>query len=111
MKRLSWISFGLGLWLVAVGAGLGHLTGKPAVEDITAGLFIALAAFWATQAFNETVSEAASWTVFITGAWVAIAPFALHYGAPRLAILDDVSVGLAVFVLGAVNVKLKARHA
>jgi hypothetical protein len=110
MKRLSWINVALGLWLVAIGAGLAHLAGKAVVEDITAGLFISVSALWATYAFDTTISEAASWTVVIAGAWTAIAPFVLGYQAHRLAATNDVLVGVSVFLLGIANVTLKTRR-
>ncbi len=109
MKRVSWVNFGLGLWLVAAGLGISR-PGSVVVEDITAGLFIALAALWASQAFDTAVSAAASWTVVIVGAWVAIAPFALRYHGSRLPVANDVLVGLTVVVLGGANVWLKYRR-
>jgi hypothetical protein len=108
MKRMSWVNFSLGLWLVM--AGLASRPGSVVVEDITAGLFIAFAALWASQAFDVAVSAAASWTVAIVGAWVTIAPFALRYHGSRLPVANDVLVGLTVVALGGANVRLKFRR-
>jgi len=109
MKHVSWFNLGCGLWLVSVAAALPRLGGRVRVEDIIAGLIVALAALWASQAFDQTISAAASWTVLCAGAWVAIAPFVLGYWHRRLATANDATVGLLIVALAGANVWLKAR--
>jgi hypothetical protein len=104
MKHVSWFNLACGLWLVSATALLPRAAGRARVEDVIAGLVIALAALWATQAFDRMVSAAASWTVLWAAAWVAIAPFVLGYWHRRLATANDVIVGVLVAALAALNV-------
>jgi SPW repeat-containing protein len=99
MNRVSWTNLALGLWLVAAGFVLKHATGNAIVEDVITGLLVALAALWAARAYRPGVSRAASWTVALTGLWIAAAPFALGYERASLAVANDVIVGLVILTL------------
>ena len=109
MSRISWTNVGLGLWLVVAAFALPHATGDGRVEDVVAGLFVALAALWAVRAFRPRISAFASWTVALTGCWVAIAPWVLGYARRSLSVANDVVIGLVVVTLAAVNMWAKDR--
>jgi hypothetical protein len=109
MSRISWTNVGLGLWLVVAAFALPHATGDGRVEDVVAGLFVALAALWAVRAFRPRISAFASWTVALTGCWVAIAPWVLGYARRSLSVTNDVVIGLVVVALAAVNMWAKDR--
>ena len=109
MSRISWTNVGLGLWLVVAAFALPHATGDGRVEDVVAGLFVALAALWAVRAFRPRISAFASWTVALTGCWVAIAPWVLGYAQRSLSVANDVAIGLVVVALAAVNMWAKDR--
>ena len=109
MSRISWTNVGLGLWLVVAAFALPHATGDGRVEDVVAGLFVALAALWAVRAYRPRISAFASWTVALTGCWVAIAPWVLGYARRSLSVANDVVIGLVVVTLAAVNMWAKDR--
>src|SRR5579872_4005702 len=108
MSRKSWINVALGLWLVVSAFALPHYSGISVTQDVVTGLFVALAALWAAEAFGEVVSLVASWVVVLSGVWTVIAPFVLHYERPASAVLNEVVVGLVVTALGLANVVAKA---
>lgn len=109
MSRISWTNVGLGLWLVVAAFALPHASGDGRVEDVVAGLFVALAALWAVRAYRPRISAFASWTVALTGCWVAIAPWVLGYARRSLSVANDVVIGLVVVTLAAVNMWAKDR--
>jgi hypothetical protein len=99
MNRISWINIVLGLWLVAAAFVLRHATGNAVVEDVITGLLVALAALWAGRAYHQYLSRIATWTVGLTGFWIAAAPFVLGYQRPSLSVANDVIVGLVICAL------------
>ena len=104
----SWANVALGVWLVIAGLTLSHVSGASVTEDVIAGSIVALASLWAARAFRPTVSLIASWTVTLTGIWVACAPFVLGYERAQPAVLNQIAVGVAVVMLGALNTHRKA---
>jgi hypothetical protein len=108
MSRISWVNVALGLWLVIAGLLLPHVSGASVTEDVIAGSIVALASLWAARAFRPTVSLVASWTVTLTGIWILAAPFVLGYEHARIAVINQVVVGLAVAVLAGTNTRHKA---
>jgi hypothetical protein len=110
MTRVSWTNVGLGLWLVVAAFVLPHPSGGGRVEDVVAGLFVALAALWAVRAFRPRISAFASWTVWLIGCWVATAPWVLGYARRSTAVANDVLVGLAVVALAVMNMWTKDRE-
>ncbi len=110
MSWIGWTNLGLGIWLAVAGFALPHARGAGRVEDVVAGLFVALAALWAAEAFRPTMSAFASWTVALTGAWVVIAPWVLGYAHRGAPVENEVAVGVAVLTLAAVNMWIKDRR-
>lgn len=110
MTRNSWINVALGVWLAMAAFVLSHATRTGIIEDLIAGLTVALAALWAARAYKPSVSLVASWTVVLSGLWVVAAPFALGYERNSGAVANDVVVGLAILALGIVNVTTKDRR-
>jgi len=86
MTQISWVNVAFGLWLAAAAFVLPHRTGVGITEDLISGSVLALSALWAARAYRPRVSETASWTVALTGLWVAAAPFAL--GVTNLVVKD-----------------------
>lgn len=110
MTWIEWTNLGLGLWLAVAGFALPHMRGTARVEDVVAGLFVALAALWAAEAFRPRISAFASWTVALTGAWVTIAPWVLGYGRRAPSVENELAVGLVVVTLAGVDMVLKDRR-
>ena len=107
---ISWTNVALGLWLIVAAFLFRHSSGAGVTENIITGSIVALVALWAARAFRPGVSLVASWTVMLTGVWVVAAPFALGYERESAAVVNDVVVGLAIIVLGVVNVAAKSRR-
>jgi uncharacterized membrane protein HdeD (DUF308 family) len=107
---ISWVNVALGVWLVVAAFAFSHPAGSGVIEDLIAGLFVALSALWAARAFRPRVSLVASWTVVLSGLWVVAAPFALAYAREAAGVINDVVIGLAIVVLGIVNVSAKNRR-
>ena len=110
MTWIGWTNLGLGLWLAAAAFVLPHMRGTARVEDVIGGLFVALAALWAAEAFRPRISAFASWMVALTGAWVTIAPWVLGYGHRSASVENEIAVGLLVLTLALVNMRIKDRR-
>ncbi len=110
MAWVSWINVVLGTWLVVAAFLFSHATGAEIVEDLIAGLFVALTALWAARAFRPAVSLVASWTVVLAALWVVVAPFALGYERESIGVENDILVGLVIVALGIMNVASKNRR-
>jgi hypothetical protein len=110
MTWIEWTNLGLGLWLAVAGFALPHMRGAARIEDVVAGLFVALAALWAAEAFRPRISAFASWTVALTGAWVTIAPWVLGYSRRAASVENELAVGLLVLALAAIDMWLKDRR-
>jgi hypothetical protein len=108
MTRISWVNVALGVWLVIAAFALPHSSGAAITEDVVAGSVVALASLWAARAFRPTVSLIASWMVALTGLWILSAPFVLGYEGARPSVVNQVLIGCAVAVLGALNTRRKA---
>jgi hypothetical protein len=109
MPWMSWTNVGLGIWLVFSAFVFRHPNGDAVVEDIVAGLFVALAAIWAARAYRPSVSVVASMVVALSGLWVLAAPFALGYERPRPSVANDVVSGCAIVALGLTNLRVKGQ--
>jgi hypothetical protein len=110
MTWIGWTNLGLGLWLAIAAFALPHVRGTGRVEDVVGGLFVALAALWAAEAFRPRISAFASWMVALSGAWVAMAPWVLGYERRSAAVGNDVVVGLLIVTLAAINMRIKDRR-
>ncbi|HYX81146.1 MAG TPA: SPW repeat protein [Gemmatimonadales bacterium] len=110
MSRISWINVALGLWMPVAAFFFSHATGAAVIEDFIAGLFVALAALWAACAYRPAIRVVASWSVALSGLWVAAAPFALGYERESVAVANDVVVGLTILALGTANVVARGRR-
>jgi hypothetical protein len=108
MAQRSWANVALGVWLIIAGLALPHVSGAGVTEDVIAGSIVALTSLWAVRAFRPTVSLIASWTVTLTGIWVACAPFVLGYERARPAVVNQIIVGVAIAMLGGLNTHRKA---
>jgi hypothetical protein len=107
---ISWINLALGLWLAVAAFVLHHRSGSSVTEEVIAGLFVALAALWSAGAFRPIMSQAANWTVVLSGLWVLIAPFALRYDHPTVAVVNELVVGSAIVILALVEGRARARQ-
>jgi len=107
---ISWVNVTLGIWLVAAAFLFRHSTGAGVTENVITGLLVGLSALWAARAFRPRVSLVASWTVMLAGLWVLAAPFVLGYERESAAVVNDVVAGVAIVVLGALNVVSKAHR-
>lgn len=101
MKWVSWVTLGLGLWLISASTTFGYSSLKIArYDDVIFGIAIASFALWqALGAETESLARL-SWVLAAAGFWVMLAPFELGFGTTRAPVDNDVIVGLAVLILG-----------
>ena len=110
VRWISWVNVALGLWLATSAFAIRHTPGPGVPEGVIAGLIAALAAFWAAGAFRPVISLLASWTVVLTGLWIAVAPLVLNYNRHSAAFAGDVIVGLAIVAFAMINTVAKGRR-
>ncbi|HEV3310896.1 MAG TPA: hypothetical protein VG815_10300 [Chloroflexota bacterium] len=109
IASMGWINVALGVWLVVAACEVRHASGTAMIENIATGLFVALAALWATLPFRPATRLVACRTVVLSGLWVA-APFAVAPERPHASVTPDVIVGLAIVVLGTASTLTEARR-
>jgi SPW repeat-containing protein len=101
MKWVSWVNFGLGLWLIFAPITFGYSSRRAALhEDVVFGVLIASVALWRALGAETPSMARVSWVVAAAGFWMMLGPFELGYGTTHAPVDNDVLVGLAVLVLG-----------
>jgi hypothetical protein len=99
VKVVTWISFLLGLWLIAAGFILSSGARPVMTEEIVVGIVIACLALAATV----TESAVLNWLIAVAGLWTLIAPAAVSYVGMHTSRANDIVVGIVVLVLGVAN--------
>lgn len=101
MKWVSWVNFGLGLYLILAPIMFGYASLKAALyEDMLFGMLIAGVALWRALGAETESMARMSWIVAAAGFWMMLGPFELGYGTTHVPVDNDVLVGLAVLILG-----------
>lgn len=108
VRASSGVNVVLGVWLIAAPFVLAYSEVRAAMwNDVIVGVVIlALAGYRVAQ---PAQSAGLSWVNVVLGIWLIAAPFALGYGDTTAAMWNDVIVGIAVAVLGAVSAMTGAK--
>jgi hypothetical protein len=112
MKRVVWITFGIGMWLLVFApfALMVVPLRFPATANHAAvGIVLIGLSLWILSAPAPPV--AAAWCVAACGLWLGISPFVLRFTSFGLATAHDIVVGLATLATGAVAAAALARRA
>lgn len=97
MRWIFWVTFVVGLWLIAAPFGLAYSEIVQAtVNDIGLGVLIAGASLWI--ALRANAPGWLGWALMACGVWAVIAPFALGYSSTASAMTNDVAAGVVVIV-------------
>ena len=93
----DWASFAAGLWLALSPWICGYADEQPAATGNAAFMGIALAL---TAHFQASLDgRSARWLHFAAGAWLAVAPFVLAFGAALIPALNCLAVGTLLMAL------------
>ena len=99
MKRVSWITLILGIWLVISPFAFGStVVNAAASNNVVIGVLLIGSSWWILAASHDVTGL--SWFQMLCGIWLVVAPFVLHYGATRHSTMNDVVVGGATFLVG-----------
>jgi len=99
MKRVSWITLILGIWLVISPFAFGStVVNAAASNNVVIGVLLIGSSWWILAATHDVTGL--SWFQMLCGIWLVIAPFVLRYGATRHSALNDVVVGAVAFLVG-----------
>jgi hypothetical protein len=103
ITQAHWASGGnilAGVWLLLAPLALDYSDVPEALwNDVIIGATVAILAL--VRVGNPLQYEGISWTNFVLGGWLVIAPFALGYGDVGDAVADDITVGIIVLALAA----------
>ena len=102
MKRITWVNFVLGVWLLFAPFALGVAGRHSAwsVNDIALGGLLIFFSGWLLAASDPPI--VADWMELLCGIWLVAAPFALKYSGIGRALSNDVIVGLSTIVVALV---------
>ena len=103
MKSLSWMNWGLGIWLVVAAFLLSTRNDFVRAEEAVAGIAIAVLAF--TSAVGQP-APGLSWAVAGAGLWTVI----VNSGTMTVPRWNAVIVGALVTALGAANALYRSGH-
>jgi hypothetical protein len=100
MKKISWVNFILGLWLIVAPFALFYRGISAALWDnVIVGIIIAVLAGWRALGKESVRMTVTSWVVALLGLWTLIAPFALRYTGNANAMWNNVIIGIVVVIL------------
>jgi SPW repeat len=100
MKKISWVNFILGLWLIVAPFALFYRGISAALWDnVIVGIIIAVLAGWRALGKESVRMTVTSWVVALLGLWTLVAPFALRYAGNANAMWNNVIVGIVVAIL------------
>lgn len=110
MRWISWVTFVVGVWLIAAPFALGYSgTFQAATNDVGLGVLIAAWSLW--MALKAGAPGWLDWALMLFGVWTIIAPFALGYSSTTNAVANDVAAGVIVVALGIVREVFTGRRA
>ena len=110
MKRITWVNFVLGVWLLFAPFALGVAGQHSAwsLNDIALGGLLIFFSGWLLAASDPPI--VADWMELLCGIWLVAAPFALKYSGIGRALSNDVIVGLSTIVVALVAVATISRQ-
>jgi hypothetical protein len=110
MRWISWVTFVVGLWLIAAPFALGYSgTFQAASNDVGLGVLIVASSLW--LAFKADAPGWLNWALMLFGVWTIAAPFALGYSSTTNAMMNDVAAGAIVVALAIVREVFTGRGA
>lgn len=109
MRWISWVTFVVGLWLIAAPFALGY-SGmfQATASDVIVGLLIAASSLW--MAVRADAAEWCNWALLLFGIWAIVAPFALGYRPTTNAMMNDVAAGILVLAVAIGREVFTVRH-
>jgi hypothetical protein len=100
MKKLSWVNFILGLWLIVAPFALVYRGISAALWDnVIVGIIIAVLAGWRALGKESERMTVTSWAIAVLGLWTLAAPFALRYESNAHAMWNDAIVGIVLAIV------------
>ena len=99
MKRVSWITLILGLWLVISPFAFGSMVVNAAASNnVVLGVLLIGSSWWILATDADVTGL--SWFQMLCGIWLIVAPFVLRYGMTRHSAMNDIVVGGITFLVG-----------
>ncbi|HEY9466398.1 MAG TPA: SPW repeat protein, partial [Vicinamibacterales bacterium] len=95
MKRVSWLNFGLGIWLVCAPFVL-HTTGIAVINSILIGVAVIVLATLSLRA--PLSSHLPAWLNLAAGFWVFFSPWILHFNAQTPAVVKGALTGALIMI-------------
>ena len=109
MRWISWVTFVVGIWLIAAPFALGYSgTFQAATNDVGVGVLIAASSLWLAL---KAAPPWLDWALMLFGVWTIVAPFALGYSSTSNAMTNDVAAGVIVVALAIVREAFTGRRA
>ena len=102
MKRITWISLVLGIWLIASPFALGYSSTMTATaNDIVLGILLFGCSAWIVGGMAAPL--AVSWFEVLCSIWLIATPFVQHYQRLPHAMTNDVAIGIITLFVGLVE--------
>ena len=102
MRRITWISLILGIWLIASPFSLAHASTTTAMaNDIIVGILILVCSAWIVGGMAPIAVNVFE---ILCSVWLIGAPFVLHYQKLAPAMTNDVVVGIITLLVGLIEI-------
>jgi hypothetical protein len=102
MKRFTWITLILGIWLIASPFALGHASTTAATaNDVIVGILFLGCSWWIVGGMAQP--SVVNWFEVLCSIWLCAAPYALHYERLSHAMANDVVVGIITLLVGLIE--------
>jgi hypothetical protein len=103
MRRITWISLILGVWLIVSPFSLAHASTTAAMtNDIIVGILILASSAWIVGGMAAPI--AVNGFEILCSIWLIGAPFVLHYQKLSQAVTNDVAVGIITLLVGLIEI-------
>jgi len=101
-RKAGWMVAILGAWeFVSAFALHGSL---PAIwSPFFVGIAVLLMAVWSVNTDNLSTAIKLAWINALLGLWIAASPFALGFASAKAAMINDIVVGVLVFILSVIE--------
>jgi hypothetical protein len=100
VRWVSGVNVLAGVWLMLAPFALGYGDVTAAVwNDVIIGLTVFVLALF--REAKPLEHEGVSWTNFVLGAWLLVAPFVAGYGDVGAAVGNDITLGVIILICAA----------